>query len=345
MRNSRRFLQQDERGAFMTGGILLFAEVTRQKYIHTVFFELANKACELSDKLGGAEVSAVLFTTPNMMDEYKDGFIKSGIDKVYVFEDERFGYYSTEIYSKNIINLVKEIQPQIFLIGATNQGRDLAPRISSSLHTGLTADCIELDINEKNQLAATRPTFGGQLMATILCKTLPQMATVRPKVLKPAATDNIKNTEFIKKEIEACKNNVELLNFVQGLEDLKNELDSAQIIVSGGKGMKGEEGFKLLKEFADTLGGTVGASRGAVDMGYAPHSIQIGQTGKTVTPKLYIACGISGAIQHTCGIEGSGRIMCINTDEKAPIFKASDYGIVGDVFEIIPKLIELIKMK
>ena len=327
----------------MTGGILLYAEVTRQNYIHTVFFELANKACELSQKLGGVEVSAVIFVKPEMLDEYKDGFVKSGIDKVYVYESESFPKYSTEIYSKCIIDLVKEIQPQIFLVGATNQGRDLAPRISSSLHTGLTADCIELDINEKGQLAATRPTFGGQLMATILCKTMPQMATVRPKVLKPASFDNIKNTEFIKRNFTESTNNVELIDFVQGIEDLKNELDSAQIIVSGGKGMKGEDGFKLLKEFADALGGVVGASRGAVDMGYAPHSIQIGQTGKTVTPKLYIACGISGAIQHTCGIEGSDCIMCINTDPNAPIFKASNYGIVGDVFEVVPKLIEMIK--
>lgn len=329
----------------MSNGILLYAEVTRQGYIHTVFFELANKARELADKLDGAPVMAVLFTKHGMMPDYKEGFTNSGIDKVFVFEDEKFEQYSTETYSNLIVDLVKEIEPDIFLIGATNQGRDLAPRISSALGTGLTADCIDLDINEKGLLAATRPTFGGQLMATILCKTKPQMATVRPKVFKPAYDINYKNTDFVYKLIkpEDFKDRVELVEFIQGIEDIKNELDSAEIIVAGGKGMKGEDGFKLLQEFAELIGGTVGASRGAVDLGYAPHSIQIGQTGKTVTPKLYIACAISGAIQHTVGITGSEHIVCINNDPNAPIFDVSDTGIVADVFEVIPKLIEILK--
>ena len=331
----------------MSNGILLYAEVTRQDYIHTVFFELANKARELADKLDGAPVMAVLFAKPGLLQEFKEGFTNSGIDKVFVYEDEKFKNYSTENYANLIVDLVKEIEPEIFLIGATNQGRDLAPRISSALDTGLTADCIELDINEKGQLAATRPTFGGQLMATILCKTKPQMATVRPKVFKPANDINYKNTDFVYKLIkpEDFSERVELIEFIQGIEDIKNELDSAEIIVSGGKGMKSEEGFKLLKELADLLGGTVGASRGAVDLGYAPHTIQIGQTGKTVTPKLYIACAISGAIQHTVGITGSEHIICINNDPNAPIFEVSDTGIVGDVFEVIPKLIEILKEK
>lgn len=331
----------------MSNGILLYAEVTRQDYIHTVFFELANKARELADKLDGTPVMAVLFAKPGLLQEFKEGFTNSGIDKVFVYEDEKFKNYSTENYANLIVDLVKEIEPEIFLIGATNQGRDLAPRISSALGSGLTADCIELDINEKGQLAATRPTFGGQLMATILCKTKPQMATVRPKVFKPANYINYKNTDFIYKLIkpEDFSERVELIEFIQGIEDIKNELDSAEIIVSGGKGMKSEEGFKLLKELADLLGGTVGASRGAVDLGYAPHTIQIGQTGKTVTPKLYIACAISGAIQHTVGITGSEHIICINNDPNAPIFEVSDTGIVGDVFEVIPKLIEILKEK
>ena len=324
----------------MTDEILLYAEVTRQGYIHTVFFELANKALELSKKLDNAKVSAVIFAKNGVVENFKDGFIKSGIDKVYIFEDDRFENYSTEIYSKHIIDLVKEIHPEIFLVGATNQGRDLAPRISSSLATGLTADCIELDINEKGQLAATRPTFGGQLMATILCKTKPQMATVRPKVFKPAGNDTVKDTEFIKKGVKDISSNVEITKFISTIEDIKNDLDSAQIIVAGGKGMRSGENFRLLEQFANKLGGTVGASRGAVDAGYAPREIQIGQTGKTVTPKLYIACAISGAIQHTCGIEGSDYIMAINTDPNAPIFDVANYGLVGDVFEVIPKLIE-----
>ena len=310
----------------------MYAEVTRQGYIHTVFFELANKAVELSKKLNNAPIYAVLFA--DSIEEYKEGF--NGIDRVYIYKKG----YSTETYSNNIVELIKELEPEIMLIGATTHGRDLAPRISSTLGTGLTADCIELDINEKGQLAATRPTFGGQLMATILCKTYPQMATVRPKVFKPSIDLEVKNTEFIHKQTKTTEEKVRLLEFIKGLDDTKNELDSAEVIVAGGKGMKSEEGFKLLKEFADKIGGVVGASRGAVEMGYAPHTMQIGQTGKTVTPKLYIACGISGAIQHTVGITGSDYIISINTDPDAPIFEVSDIGVVGDVFEILPQLLE-----
>lgn len=331
----------------MTKGILLYAELTRENYVHTVFFELANKAVELSQKLGSVPVIAVILTPKGIIENLKEGFTNSGIDKVYIYEASELQNYSTETYTNLIVNLIKEIEPQIFLIGATNQGRDLAPRISSTLSTGLTADCIELDINEKGLLGATRPTFGGKLMATILCKTLPQMATVRPKVLKPAPQNYYKNTEFIYKNIDNTDftQNVKLIEFVKGIVDLKNELDSSEIVIAGGKGMKNEEGFKLLKKLADALGGTVGASRGAVDMGLVDHTIQIGQTGKTISPKLYIACGISGAIQHTCGITNSKHIICINNDINAPIFDVSDTGIVADAFEVIPKLIELIQNK
>lgn len=325
----------------MSRGILLYAEVTRQGFIHTVFFELANKAVELSKKLDNTPITAVIFAQKDMMEDYKDGFLKSGIDKVFVYEG--FEKYSTETYTNIIVDLVREIDPEIILIGATNQGRDLAPRVSSALHTGLTADCIGLDINDKGRLAATRPTFGGQLMATILCNRHPQMATVRPKVFKPASVDNVRDTEFIYKTSDENADNVELVEFIKGLEDLKNELDSAEVVVAGGKGMKGEDGFKMLQTLADKLGGVVGASRGAVDLGYAPHTIQIGQTGKTVTPKLYIACAISGAIQHTVGITGSDYIIGINKDPNAPIFDVCDLGIVGDVFDVVPKLIDMLE--
>ena len=325
----------------MSRGILLYAELTRQGFIHTVFFELANKAVELSKKLDNAPITAVIFAQKDMIADYKDGFVKSGIDKVFVYDG--FEKYSTETYTNIIVDLVREIDPEIILIGATNQGRDLAPRVSSALHTGLTADCIGLDINDKGRLAATRPTFGGQLMATILCNRDPQMATVRPKVFKPASVDNVRDTEFIYKTSDENADNVELVDFIKGLEDLKNELDSAQVIVAGGKGMKGEDGFKMLQTLADKLGGVVGASRGAVDLGIAPHTIQIGQTGKTVTPKLYIACAISGAIQHTVGITGSDYIIGINKDPNAPIFDVCDLGIVGDVFDVVPKLIDMLE--
>ena len=326
----------------MSKGILIFAEVTRDNYIHTVFFELVNKARELSKKMGGEPVMAVIFSKQDLVKIFKEGFTNTGVDKVFVFQGESFENYSTQIYSELITKLVREIDPSIILIGATNQGRDLAPRISSALSTGLTADCIDLDINEKGQLAATRPTFGGQLMATILCKTIPQMATVRPKVFKPAEQNDYKNTEFVYVPYNAqdLKTDVEIVEFTQKVKDIINELDSAEIIVSGGKGMKGEDGFKLLKQLADKLGGAVGASRGAVDLGYAPHSVQIGQTGKTVSPKIYIACAISGAVQHTCGIMGAEHIIAINKDPNAPIFDVADTGVVGDVFEIVPKMLK-----
>ena len=330
----------------MTNQILIYAEVTKSGYVHPVFFTLAAKAQELAQKLESPEVAALIITKRGNTEFFKEGFEKCGFDKVYAIEDDRLEHYNTELYSKAALDVIREINPQIFLIGATTQGRDLAPRISSSVPTGLTADCIELDINEKGQLAATRPTFGGKLMATILCKNLPQMATVRPGVFKPLEQDVVKNTEIIYKDFVCnAPPKVELIEFIKGVEDEVNALDSAEIIVSGGKGMKNAEGFKLLEELAKTLGGAVGASRGAVEMGLADHNIQIGQTGKTVSPKLYIACGISGAIQHTVGMDASKRVIAINIDEKAPIFDIADVGYVGDAFVVIPELLEKLKGK
>ncbi len=323
-------------------GILVYAQVTREKYIHTVFFELVDKAKELSEKLGGIDVNAVIFTTPGKVFDYKEAFQNRGVNKVYYFENEAFANYSTDYYSKHLIDLVGVIKPEILLIGATNQGRDLAPRVAASLGTGLTADCTGLDINDKGQLAATRPTFGGQLMATILCKTMPQMATVRPNVFKVYREDSFVDTEFVScpVNISIMKNRVELIEFKKTVDSIINELDSAEIIVAGGKGLKNEKGFELLKQFADSIGATIGATRGAVEMGLAPVSIQIGQTGKTVSPKVYIACGISGAIQHTVGMNGAKHIIAINNDETAPIFDIADTGIVGDIFEILPEYLK-----
>lgn len=322
--------------------ILLYAEVTQENYVHTVIFELANKAQELAKKLDNAQVSALLICKQGLADLYKEAFINSGFDKVYIAEDNRFTHYSTELYSKVAVDVIKEIKPEIILIGATSQGRDLAPRVSSSLHTGLTADCTALDVNEKGQLMATRPTFGGKLMATILSKTLPQMATVRPKVFKPSAENIVKNTQFIRVNValDDVKRKVEFVEFVKRASCEINDIDSAQIIIAGGKGMKNQAGFELLKILAQKIGATVGASRGAVDMGLAPVEVQIGQTGKTVSPKLYIACGISGAIQHTVGMCDSDKVIAINKDPNAPIFEVSDVGYVGDVFEVLPELIK-----
>lgn len=323
-------------------GILIYAQLTRDEYIHTVFFELLDKAKELSKKLGGVSVDAVLFSRPGIVENFRESFQNMGVNKVFYFEDEKFSEYSTEYYSKLLVDLVGVTKPEILLIGATNQGRDLAPRVAAALKTGLTADCVELDINEKGQLTATRPTFGGQLMATILCKNYPQMATVRPNVFKVHSVNDKVDTEFIScpVNITNVRSRVKILEFQKTVETIINDLDSAEIIVAGGKGMKNEKGFELLKTFADKIGATVAATRGAVEMGLAPASVQIGQTGKTVHPKIYIACAISGAIQHTVGMTGSEHIIAINTDENAPIFDIADTGIVGDVFEILPKLCE-----
>ena len=286
-----------------------------------------------------------MFTDGTNLEQNKEILSKNGFDKVYIAKSEVFKQYSTEYYSKITVDLIKNTEPEIFLIGATTQGRELAPVVATTLNTGLTADCTKLDINEKGQLAATRPTFGGNLMATILCKNYPQMATVRPKVLRKSETEIFKNTRFeeISFDLSDVKKRVELIDFSENKQLSDVRIDEAEIIVAGGKGMKNQQGFELLQEIAQLLGGSVGASRGAVDMKLADSSVQIGQTGKIVVPKVYIACGVSGAIQHTVGMSGSDKIIAINKDKNAPIFKVADVGIVGDVFEILPKLINRLK--
>lgn len=323
-------------------GILIYAQLTRNNEVLQVVSELASEAQKLSEKLNGEIIQAVLLTDGENLDEIKNSL--KIFDKVYILKNEKFKNYSTEIYTKVIVDLISEIKPSIFLIGATTQGRDLAPRIASELSTGLTADCTKLDINEKLQLAATRPTFGGKLMATILSKHFPQMATVRPKVLKISENLQVKNTEFIENfsNLENLEERVKLIEFIKNEIDSSENIEDAEIIVSGGKGLKD---FKMLEELAKLLGGKVGATRGAVDMGLANSSIQIGQTGKTVSPKLYIAVGISGAIQHQVGIENSEKIIAINSDKNAPIFDIADIGIVGDLNKIIPELIEELKKR
>lgn len=327
-------------------GILIYAEVTRDGDLAPVVLELANTAQDLSQKLGGEEVSALLITKPGDIEHIKSELKENGFDKVYIAQDDRLTDYSTALYSKIAIDLLKEIKPSIMLIGATTQGRDIAPRISSSLNTGLTADCTSLDINEKGMLASTRPTFGGDLMATILCRNFPQMASVRPKVLKKASCPIPKDTQFIeiKPQIDGIDKKVELVEFIKNIQSTGKRIDESELIVAGGKGISAE-GFKMLEELASLLGGAVGASRAAVDIGLADHSIQVGQTGKTVTPKLYIACAISGAIQHLVGMNASDKIIAINKDPKAPIFGVADIGIVGDVYEIVPELIKSLKNK
>ena len=326
-------------------GILIYAEITREGKLPSVVLELANTAMDLSQKLNGEEISALVITKTGDIEQIKTELKNNGFDKVYITQDDRLSDYSTELYSKIAINIIKEIKPSIVLIGATTQGRDIAPRISSNLNTGLTADCTGLDINEKGMLASTRPTFGGNLMATILCKNFPQMASVRPKVLKKAENPVVKDTQFIQisPDIDNIEKKVEIVEFIKNAQKTGMRIDEAEIIVAGGKGLKSPDGFKLLEELATALGGAVGASRPTVDAGWADHAIQVGQTGKTVTPKLYIACAISGAIQHVVGMSASEKIIAINKDPKAPIFNIADIGIVGDVYEVVPELIEMLK--
>lgn len=326
-------------------GILIYAEITREGALAPVVLELANTAQDLSQKLGGEEISAIVITKTGDIEHIKSELKDNGFEKVYLVQDDRLAEYSTDFYSKIAVDLIKDLKPSIMLIGATTQGRDIAPRISSSLNTGLTADCTGLDINEKGMLAATRPTFGGNLMATILCKNFPQMASVRPKVLKKSSCIIAKDTQFIavSPQLDEVEKRVELVDFIKNMQTTGKRIDEAEIIVAGGKGLKSPEGFKVLEELAEVLGGAVGASRPCVDAGWVDHAIQVGQTGKTVTPKLYIACAISGAIQHTVGMSASDKIIAINKDPKAPIFKVADIGIVGDVYEVVPQLVEMLK--
>lgn len=327
----------------MSRGILLYAQITKSGYVHPVFFELASKAQELSKKMNNEPIIALIMTTKGNSQKFKEGFEKFGIDKVYALEDDRFENYVSDYYITSAAEVIKHIDPSVILIGATCEGRDFAPGISTALHTGLTADCIELDINEKGQLAATRPTFGGQLMATILSKKTPQMATVRANVFKPLEEDVVKNTEFIYPEVnlDNVEERVKILNFVKGIENERNKLLDAKIILAGGMGLKNAKGFAMLEDAAKLIGAEVGATRAAVEAGIAKKSMQIGQTGVTVSPKIYIACGISGAIQHIVGMENSDKIFAINIDKNAPIFEHSDYGIVGDVFDVLPEIVNL----
>ena len=254
--------------------------------------------------------------------------------------------YSTDAYAIALTALVEKYGPTSMLIGATNNGRDLGPRLSCRLKTGLTADCTALDIDEESgNVAWTRPAFGGNLMATILCpEHRPQIGTVRPGVFKKSEAGPA-HAEIIREDIHVDPKDIrtQVLELIQEMGDENVDLEGAEIIVSGGRGVGGPEGFEPVKALAEALGATVGASRAAVDSGWISHAHQVGQTGKTVGPKLYIACGISGAIQHLAGMSGSDVIVAINKDPDAPIFDVADYGVVGNLFEVLPVLTEEIR--
>ncbi len=311
---------------------------------HPVSWELLGAAGRLAADLPDSVVEGVLLG--HQVGHIPAQAFRYGARRVYVIDDPVLAYYRNAPYAFGISALVKKYKPEIFLVGATTLGRDLGSAIATRVSTGLTADCTELAIDpEKKILAATRPTFGGNLMATILCKTQrPQMATVRPRVLPMPQPAAAADGEVVPEPLgmTEAEVGVQLLRVIPNVGENVN-IEYADVIVAGGRGIGGPEGFRLLEELAGLLGGVVGASRAVVDAGWISAAHQIGQTGKTVRPKLYIAAGISGAIQHRVGVSGSDFILAINTDPKAPIFQVADLGIVGDVYEVVPELIRQVK--
>ncbi len=337
-------------------GVWVLAEQKDNKLLD-VSLELVSEARKLAEKLD-EDVAAVL-AGEDVKEEAKE-LIAYGADHVYVIEDQELKNYRTEPYAHVFAELITEYKPEIVLLGATNNGRDLGPRLSTRLQTGLTADCTQLDIDkEKEILLQTRPAFGGNLMATIVCPNhRPQMSTVRPGVMEKAEPDydrtgDITETEAdlgdeikseVKNKVVKIGSHLHDADILTQIKEVVKEasasvnLEEAEIIVAGGRGVGSPEGFECIEELADVLTGEVGASRAVVDEGWIDKEHQVGQTGKTVQPRLYIACGISGAIQHRAGMKTSDYIIAINTDSEAEIFDICDYGIVGDLHEIVPLL-------
>jgi len=327
-----------------TKDLWVFIETSEDGSAKNVGLELLSTGRGLADKQGGKLVGIVIGSS---IDSAVKSATAYGADTVIAVDGSEYRHYTTDAYAKAIYTLVEKYGPTSILIGATNTGRDLGPRLSCRLRTGLTADCTQLAIDEESgNVAWTRPAFGGNLMATILCPDhRPQIGTVRPGVFKKGTPDESRTAEVIKEDIHVAPEEIrtELLEVIKEAAGEIVDLEGAEIIVSGGRGVGGPEGFKPIRELAEVLGATVGASRAAVDAGWIAHSHQVGQTGKTVGPKIYIACGISGAIQHIAGMSSSKIIIAINKDETAPIFNVADYGVVGDLFQILPILTEEIK--
>ena len=323
-------------------GIMVFAEYRHGKVV-PVSFELLGIGRQLADQQK-VPLSAVLLGS-GLGDAAKD-LVAYGADKVYQVDNPALEYFTDEVYSNILEDLALEQKPEVVLAGATAIGRSFIPSVATALATGLTADCTQLAIREGDGvLLQTRPAFGGNIMATIECPhTRPQMATVRPRVMKAAEYDPDRSGEIIdyQPQPERLQSRVKVLHNVLEEPDQVN-ITEGETIVAGGRGLDNEKGFELIKQLADAMGGAVGASRAAVDSEWIAYPHQVGQTGKTVNPKLYIACGISGAIQHVVGMQSSETIVAINRDPDAPIFDVATYGIVGDLFEVVPKLIEKIK--
>ena len=334
-------------------GVFVFAQQVDNK-LNGIALELVGKGKDLAKNLG-TEVTAVLIGS-DVMGLTKE-LAEYGADRIIVVDDPELKEYRTEPYAHALAEVIKKYKPEIMLVGATAIGRDLGPRVSARIHTGLTADCTQLEIGDfpinpipgreqlHNQLLMTRPAFGGNTIATIACPNFrPQMATVRPGVMQKA--ERVEGAQAVIEEFNPgfVPNNkyVEILDIVKAVSDVEDIMD-AKILVSGGRGVGSAENFKLLDDLAEALGGTVSCSRAVVDAGWKSKDLQVGQTGKTVRPHVYFAIGISGAIQHLAGMEESDIIIAINKDETAPIFDVADYGIVGDLNKILPALTEKIK--
>jgi len=321
-------------------GVWVFVE-QRGGRLKSVAYELLVKGRELANSLQ-TELSAVCFG--HSIDEVN--LIAHGADKVYLVDSPEFDNNPEDVYTRLLADLIRQYKPEIVLAGATSLGRSFIPRVAAVLGTGLTADCTGLEIDiEKRLLLQTRPTFGGNIMATIICQAgRPQMSTVRPRVFKRGVPDKIRQGQTIKLDFnkECVTSRTKLLSFIEDITETV-KLDAADIIVSGGRGLGKPENFELIKELAGVLGAALGSSRPPVDEGWIPYCHQVGQTGKTVCPKLYIACGISGSVQHLAGMQTSDIIVAINDDPNAPIFQVATYGIVGDLFKVVPMLVEKFK--
>ena len=318
--------------------VLIYAE-TRGNDIHPVSYELLNKGREIADKLN-VRLSSVILGY-GIRDKCKE-LIYYGADRVYVYDHPSLKDFDVVLYKHNIIKLIKEIKPNIVLFGATQVGRSLAPRVAAALKTGLTADCIDLQVDDNGDLIQIRPAFTGNIIAFIKTRTKPVMSTVRYRVFNRGKRDTSRSGEIIEMEPEVFDTGIRVLGKVK---DKGISLSDAEVIVSGGRGLKKPEDLKLIKQLAEVLGGVVGASRPLVDEGWISREHQVGFSGNIVKPKLYVACGISGSPQHLAGMRDSKIIVAINVDPSAPIFRYCDYGIVGDLYEVIPKLIEEVRRR
>jgi electron transfer flavoprotein alpha subunit/NAD-dependent dihydropyrimidine dehydrogenase PreA subunit len=319
-------------------GVWVFVEKHGDQ-LRNVTLELLSEGRKLANKL--SEPLAALLLGHNVTD-FIEPLSAYGADKIYVAEHEVLERYNSDGYADVLTGIIAKSKPAVVLFGATINGRDLAPRIAARLRIGLTADCTGLEIDEEGRLVQTRPAFGGNIMASILSRTRPQMATVRPNVMKMGEPDWTREAEIerIKVTIDPKAIRAKVVDIVKEVAERAVNIEEADIIVSGGRGLGSPENFKLMRELAEALGGAVGASRPIVDSGWLPHHQQVGQTGKTVSPKLYVAVGISGAIQHLIGMQTSDIIIAINKDPEAPIFKVATLDVVGDLFKIVPALIE-----